>query len=92
MQNKCKYDVQDSAEKPPQPGENYKFSPKGVQAIEGELEDGKAELCDCVHNEDVVVPYQRLHVEHKVQLCNIVQHVQAEQDEDDMGERNNCIT
>ena len=39
---------------------------KGVEAIEGELKDGEAELGERVHDEAVVVPLHRLHVQHKM--------------------------
>ena len=39
---------------------------KGVEPIERELEDGEAELREGVHDEPVVVPLHRLHVQHKM--------------------------
>ena len=39
---------------------------KGVEPIKGELKDGEAELCEGVHDEPVVVPLHRLHVQHKM--------------------------
>lgn len=85
-QHQHKDPVHHRSHQPPQPNEDQIFSSEGVEAVEGELENGEAELSECVHDEAVVIPLHRLHVQHKMQLCDIVDHVETEENDENMAE------
>lgn len=83
-----KHDIADSPAKPEQPQPDNIGKSKCVHAIVGKLEAGEAELNEDVNYEQDVVELYPKHVHHKVPVCDLHHHEDAEEKHHQMIE---CI-